>query len=221
MIEIKNLAKRFDGNLVLNDISFTINDDSIIGLMGESGEGKTTLANILAGLEKATDGEIYFDGEPLFRNGIKKNRQNKIQIVYQESFESLDPKQTIYQSIRELVKYFKLSNYIDEFIKEKLKEMELEESILFKYPNQISGGEAKRIVLLKALLLKPRLIVFDETFVNLDNLTRAFILKLILKKKEELEFSILFISHDLLLTKELCDKIYILKNGRIKENESF
>ena len=205
MIDISNITKSYNNRMVLNNVSIKLEDNSIVGLYGDSGVGKSTLAKIICGLLKTDNGEI--------------KKTYSVQMVYQQPQAILDPSQRIIDGIKELIKYHKLcpNKNIDNLIDEMCKSIELKRDILNHYPQQISGGEAQRIALGKALLLKPDLLILDEATSMLDVSTQANIYSLIKKELNKSFKTVLWISHDIELLKFCCDIIYQLDNGIIKE----
>ncbi|RXJ81011.1 ABC transporter ATP-binding protein [Arcobacter sp. F2176] len=213
MLQLKNINKSYKKDLILNDINLKINKNSTMGLVGESGSGKTTLAKLILGLENPSNGEIYINNIPLSK--WQKINKGKMSIVFQDYRSSINPHFCIEEALQEpLWGKTKLSK--DE-IKKILKQVELSENILFKYPHELSGGQLQRVCIARALILKPKFLVFDEALSALDVSTQVQIIHLLQKIKEQYELTYLIITHDLELASSLCDEITILKDGNIIE----
>jgi len=214
MLEVKNVSKTINNKTILSDVSFRIEDAQIVGLLGQSGIGKSTLAKIITGLIKPDSGEILLEGGA--------------QMVYQQPYAVLDPSQKIRDGIKELIRYHKLFppkdasiiadlsesrhenrvSSIDRYINNIASNLELGGSVLNHLPSQISGGEAQRVALLKCLLLKPKLLILDEATSMLDVSTQANILAYVKKQQLMHGGSILMITHDHALASAYCDVLY-------------
>ena len=213
MLEIKNCCKAFGDQTVLQDVSMTIPDGSIIGVSGASGIGKSTLAKILCGVTAPDAGEVFLDGQLLVseKSNYDRRRGLSIQMVYQQPYASLDPSQKIGVGLRELISYHRLTKNGQEtktLIADILAQMQLPPKILAHLPRQISGGEAQRVALARALLLSPKLLILDEATSMLDVSTQANLLALVKAQMIPSGGAVLFISHDRALTDFYCDTVY-------------
>lgn len=212
MIKFESISKKFNENSILENVNMKIADGKTIGLCGESGVGKSTLARIAVGLIPPDLGRITIDDEILTSSSIPYSRKSSrpIQLVSQHPYEILDPTQKVGKGLEEVIRFSGMKGVraIKEHAKELLREVELEPSVLGHLPHQISGGEAERIALAKALCFSPRLIILDEGTAMLDAITEANILDLVKRKQQERGFSILMISHDEKLLPVYCDDIY-------------
>jgi peptide/nickel transport system ATP-binding protein len=189
-----------DGDKVLVDISFKIDDS--FALVGQSGSGKSlTLKAILGMLPSSLD--VVFEYESSF----ELLRGDTLAIVVQNPFTALSP-------LTKISSQFFIS--LDE-AKRYLKMVELDESLLHRYPSELSGGQLQRVVIAMALSSKPKLLMLDEPTTALDKESRDSIIALINRLKKQMDFKVLFVTHEVLLTKELCEDIAILKNGKIIE----
>ena len=190
-----------DGDKVLVDISFKIDDS--FALVGQSGSGKSlTLKAILGMLPSSLD--VVFEYESSF----ELLRGDTLAIVVQNPFTALSP-------LTKISSQFFIS--LDE-AKRYLKMVELDESLLHRYPSELSGGQLQRVVIAMALSSKPKLLMLDEPTTALDKESRDSIIALINRLKKQMDFKVLFVTHEVLLTKELCEDIAILKNGKIIES---
>lgn len=223
MLEIKNCCKSFGNQTVLQDVSLTIPDGSIIGMFGASGIGKSTLAKILCGVMPPDAGEVFLEGKLLVspKEAYDRKRGLAIQMVYQQPYATLDPSQKIGVGLRELISYHRLTKNGQEtktLIADILAQMQLPPKILAHLPRQISGGEAQRVALARALLLRPKLLILDEATSMLDVSTQANLLTLVKAQMIPSGGAVLFISHDRALTDFYCDTVYAFdEDHRLKE----
>ena len=223
MLEIKNCCKSFGNQTVLQDVSMTIPDGSIIGVSGTSGIGKSTLAKILCGVTAPDAGKIFLDGQLLVseKSSYDRRRGLAIQMVYQQPYATLDPSQKIGAGLRELISYHRLAENkkaAEAMIADVLAQMQLLPKILAHLPRQISGGEAQRVALARCLLLRPKLLILDEATSMLDVSTQANLLALVKAQMLPNGGSVLFISHDRALTDFYCDVVYAFdEDRRLKE----
>ena len=213
MLEIKNCCKAFGNQTVLQNVSMTIPDGSIIGVSGASGIGKSTLAKILCGVMPPDAGEVFLDGQLLVseKSNYDRRRGLSIQMVYQQPYATLDPLQKIGAGLRELISYYRLAENrraAEKLIADILAQMQLPTKILAHLPRQISGGEAQRVALARALLLSPKLLILDEATSMLDVSTQANLLALVKAQMIPSGGAVLFISHDRALTDFYCDTVY-------------
>ena len=213
MLEIKNCCKSFGNQTVLQDVSLTIPDGSIIGMSGASGIGKSTLAKILCGVTAPDAGAVFLDGKLLVsqKEAYDRKRGLSIQMVYQQPYATLDPSQKIGAGLQELISYHHLAENkkaAEALIADVLTQMQLPSKILAHLPRQISGGEAQRVALARCLLLRPKLLILDEATSMLDVSTQANLLALVKAQMLPNGGSVLFISHDRALTDFYCDTVY-------------
>ena len=223
MLEIKNCCKSFGSQTVLQNVSMTIPDGSIIGVSGASGIGKSTLAKILCGVMPPDAGAVLLDGKLLVspKEAYDRKRGLAIQMVYQQPYATLDPAQKIGAGLRELISYHRLTKNgqeTEKLIADILAQMQLPTRILAHLPRQLSGGEAQRVALARCLLLRPKLLILDEATSMLDVSTQANLLALVKAQMIPSGGSVLFISHDRALTDFYCDTVYEFdEDHRLKE----
>ena len=233
LVQIKNLCKTFNEGffteksqnnvLAVDTVSFNIQEGKSFGLVGESGSGKTTIAKMIVNLFKPTSGEIYFDDVCI--NNIKSNKEllkfrKQIQMIFQDPYSSLNGRLKVKDIIAEPIKLHDAnisSNELNEYINDLLDSVELSKSSAERYPHEFSGGQRQRISIARALATKPRLLVCDEPTSALDVSIQAQILNLLKDLQEQLNLTILFISHDLPVVRQMCDDIGVLKNGKLCE----
>ncbi len=233
LVQIKNLCKTFNEGffteksqnnvLAVDTVSFNIQEGKSFGLVGESGSGKTTIAKMIVNLFKPTSGEIYFDDVCI--NNIKSNKEllkfrKQIQMIFQDPYSSLNGRLKVKDIIAEPIKLHDAnisSNQLNEYINDLLDSVELSKSSAERYPHEFSGGQRQRISIARALATKPRLLVCDEPTSALDVSIQAQILNLLKDLQEQLNLTILFISHDLPVVRQMCDDIGVLRNGKLCE----
>lgn len=231
MLKVENIYKTYNSGIfkrrqlpVLNNISFEIPSGISVGLMGDSGCGKSTLARILIGLLNADSGRVIFNGRDISElSGIEKKKfRRKMQIVFQNPESSLNPRMTILQNMLEPMIIQKLHSTTEQksIVLEKLKTVGLSDNLLLRYPREISGGEAQRIVLARILTLNPNFIILDEPTSMLDMSVQAQILDLLKRLQAELNLTYLLISHDKRVVDWFTEQTYLLKNGTLHKEHS-
>jgi peptide/nickel transport system ATP-binding protein len=206
----------------VNDVSFKLYEGETLGLVGESGCGKSTLGNAILQLDKATAGQILYEGvdiTKLSNSEIKKLRKD-IQIIFQDPYSSLNPRIPVGEAIMEPMIVHKLYNSDDER-KEKtieiLNKVGLSEDYFNRYPHEFSGGQRQRIGIARTIALQPKLIVCDESVSALDISVQAQVLNLLNELKETFGFTYIFISHDLAVVKYMSDQLLVMNQGKIEE----
>jgi peptide/nickel transport system ATP-binding protein len=217
-------SKRQEFVKAVDGVSFEIFEGEVFGLVGESGCGKTTVGKTILRVIEPTSGKVYFKGIDIFKlsKGEMRRLRRKMQLIYQDPFESLNPRMTIYNLVGEPLSVNKLVNSVDEKVERVVKaledvELKPPEVFLDKFPHELSGGQRQRVAIARALVLQPEFIVADEPVSMLDVSIRAEILEIMLKLKEHYGISYLFITHDLALARHICDRIAIMYLGKIME----
>jgi peptide/nickel transport system ATP-binding protein len=202
---------------ILKDVTFSIDAGLTLGLVGESGSGKTTIARCIAGLLVPDAGMISFSGTNIFpETGNRTSLGPQIQLLFQNHTASLDPMLTIRKSLLEGVAETNAKSP-DGIAERLLRMVELPADVLDRFPHQLSGGQRQRIALARALSVSPRLLILDEPTSALDALTQVQILKMIREVQKQTAAAILYISHDILVTSLVCDRIAVLYEGVIAE----
>ena len=233
LIEIQNLSKSFDDNffsensknsvMAVNNVTFEIKEGESFGLVGESGSGKSTIAKMIVNLYQPSAGDIFFD--KICVSKIKNKYElmkfrKQIQMIFQDPYSSLNGRLKVKDIIAEPIKLHNpyitnldLNNYIFDL----LESVELSQKSAERYPHEFSGGQRQRISIARALATQPRLLVCDEPTSALDVSIQAQILNLLKDLQEQLNLTILFISHDLPVVRQMCDRIGVLKDGKLCE----
>ena len=233
LVQVKNLNKSFDDNfftensknsvLAVNNVSFEIKEGESFGLVGESGSGKSTIAKMIVNLFKPSSGDIFFDSTCITkiknRSELMKFRK-QIQMIFQDPYSSLNGRLKVKDIIAEPITLHNpsisnsdLNNYVNDL----LDSVEMTQKSADRYPHEFSGGQRQRISIARALATQPRLLVCDEPTSALDVSIQAQILNLLKDLQEQLNLTILFISHDLPVVRQMCDRIGVLKDGKLCE----
>jgi peptide/nickel transport system ATP-binding protein len=237
LIQVENLSKRFPVRsgffdklrhrevslTAVDDVSFVVPRGSVLGLVGESGCGKTTLGRLVLGLVKPTSGSILFDGVDITKakGNSFSNLRRRMQLIQQDPTASLNPRMKIGDAIGHGLKIHKIGT--NEGIRnEVLKTMESvgltpAESLYDSYPRDLSGGMKQRVCIARAIILRPDFIVADEPVAMLDVSIRAMILNILQKARRELGLTYIFITHDITTAYYLCDKIMVMYMGQVVE----
>lgn len=206
----------------VNDVSFEVYNGETLGLVGESGCGKTTLGRALLRLVDATSGNILLNGENILSKSMAafKQQRKDLQIVFQDPYSSLNPRMSIGDAIAEPMLVHGLQNnrkQAKEKVIELLEKVNLTATQFNRYPHEFSGGQRQRIVIARALALHPSFIVWDESVSALDVSVQAQVLNLLNDLKKEFGFTSIFISHDLSVVRYICDRIIVMNKGCIEE----
>ena len=234
LLEIKNLTKIFDSDSIikskkeitalkaLDNVSFNIFEGESFGLVGESGSGKSTIAKIITNLIKPTSGEVFYENISLNQKNNNKFR-GQIQMIFQDPYSSLNPRFKVKKIIAEPIKFFQKNldkKTIENNVNDLIDIVGMTRQSLDRYPHEFSGGQRQRISIARALATRPRLLICDEPTSALDVSIQAQILNLLKDLQEQLNLTILFISHDLPVIRQMCDRIAVLKNGNLCEIEN-
>ena len=237
LLDVKKITKIFDDQSMsyskkvdekavkaVNDVSFELFEGETLGLVGESGSGKSTIAKIITGLVKPSFGELEYNGLSLYNSRrkyqIDKSR-GQIQMIFQDPYSSLNPRFKVKDIIAEPIKFFQKSitrNDLEQNVNDLIDIVGMTRKSLDRYPHEFSGGQRQRISIARALATRPRLLICDEPTSALDVSIQAQILNLLKDIQDELHLTMLFISHDLPVIRQMCNRIIVLKNGIVCES---
>ena len=218
--------KKIDDQIVraVDNVSFDLIEGETLGLVGESGSGKSTIAKIITGLVNPNNGYIKYNNESLYNSNnkyqIHKSR-GQIQMIFQDPYSSLNPRFKVRDIISEPIKFFQKNinnNKLTENIHDLIDIVGMTRQSLDRYPHEFSGGQRQRISIARALATRPRLLICDEPTSALDVSIQAQILNLLKDIQDELHLTMLFISHDLPVIRQMCNRIVVLKNGLVCES---
>ena len=225
ILQCKNIKKKYKKkdhyHIAANNISFALKKGECLAIVGESGCGKSTLARVIMNLEKADDGKVILDGNNI--TNIKRKKLSSvykdIQMVFQDAIGSLNPKMTIGESIKEYV--CSLCSTTKEERERKVEDLlelvGLPKEFKNRYPHELSGGQCQRVAIARALSSHPKVLICDEATSALDVSVQAQVLDLLIKMKNNLNISYIFITHDLALVSSFCDRVIVIKDGSIVE----
>jgi peptide/nickel transport system ATP-binding protein len=239
VLEVKGLTKFYPVRLSFSEslrrkttqvvhavdgVDFDVKRGEIFGLAGESGSGKTTVLRAVLMLIRPSSGQIIYEGTDLAKlkgKDLKKFR-TKLQIVFQDPYESINPRMNVYEVVSEglfINHIARTEQEAEEMVKQALKDVQLTppEEFLFRYPHELSGGQRQRVAVARALVLNPDLILADEPVSMLDVSVRAEVLNVLLAVRQERKISVVFVTHDLALSKDICDRLAIMYLGVIME----
>lgn len=226
LLKVQNLKKYFDtprGKLhAVDDVSFEIERGKTLGIVGESGCGKTTIGRTIVQLQKPTSGKVFFGGEDIsaYSKNKLKHLRNKIQIIFQDPFSSLSPRMTVFEAIAHpliINKVYKNNNEAESRVLELMEMVGLTRRLVNTYPHELDGGRRQRIVIARALALNPEFIVCDEPVSALDVSIQAQILNLLQDLQEEMSLTYMFITHNLAVVKHFSDQIAVMYLGQVVE----
>jgi peptide/nickel transport system ATP-binding protein/oligopeptide transport system ATP-binding protein len=232
LVQVNNLVKYFPvrGGFLrriiawvqaVDDVSFTIRQGETVGLVGESGCGKTTVGRTMLRLIEPTSGEIFFDGEDVskLRGDELKDKRRDMQIIFQDPYASLDPRSPIGESVAEGLKIHKIGTAREqhETVIEMLRKVGLEEYHARRYPHEFSGGQRQRIGIARALALHPKFIIADEPVSALDVSIQSQVLNILNDLQDEFGLTYLFIAHNLSVVEHISDRVAVMYLGKMVE----
>lgn len=242
VLEVYNLVKHFPIKMgfiktliskavpyvhAVDDVSFEIRNSEIFGLVGESGCGKTTTGRLLIRLIEPTGGKILFKGIDVtsLREREMRRLRQKMQIIFQDPYESLNPRMSVFDIVAEPLRIQKVVESEDDItdrVAEALEDLDMipPEEFMYRFPHELSGGQKQRIAIARAFVLKPDFLVADEPVSMLDASIRSEVIKLLIGLQHKLGTSFLYITHDIALARHLCHRIAVMYLGKIVEKGS-
>ncbi len=228
-LQVKGLSKKYYSGFLENkvtkavdEVSFDIKEGEIFGLVGGSGSGKTTVSKIVMGLLKPSSGGVFYNGRDLTKMSNRDWHllRKEIQMVFQHPQLTFNPRRNIYFACAEPIRLYKLAkNKIEEkaMVEYLIERVGLTKDQLKKYPHELSGGQAQRLSITRALCLQPKFIICDEPTSMLDVSVQAQILELLKEIHDEFNITMLYISHDLEVIQSICDRVAVMETGKIVE----
>lgn len=221
MLELINISKKtkISGNLkptyqkILDGISFSIRQGEMVGLVGKSGSGKSTIAKIACGIEKPDSGNVFFNGQSFAKS------KKTINAVFQNYKESINPSMRVLDVIAEplLLKIYHPRSTLQSIIAGLLQQVGLDQALMVRYIHELSGGQIQRICICRAIINRPEFIIFDEAISSLDIINQVQIIELLKKINQDTGIGFLFISHDIKILCNLCQRILFLNDTKIVE----
>ena len=232
ILRVENLNKTFtkksflqsksDITVAVRNVSFSLKDDEILAIAGQSGSGKSTIAKLILRAIIPDSGKIFFKDDEIADDMLKlKKFRMQCQMVYQDPYDSINPRMRVLDIVKEPLEIHGIGNRKSrsEIVLDALRQVRLEpaEDISKKYPHMLSGGQRQRVVIARALVVKPKIIIADEPVSMLDVSIRAEILELLNEIQKKNKISFIYITHDLATAKHFADRIIILYEGKIVE----
>ena len=215
-------GRRGPSKPVLHAVDIRVGKGETVGIVGESGSGKTTLGRALLGLVRPSEGSIRFDGSEIaaLDENAMRGLRRRMQMIFQDPMSSLNPRRTIG---RTLTAPLLLHSLVDDHaaarrrVEQTLERVGLPATVLERYPHELSGGQRQRVGIARAVVLAPDFVLADEIVSGLDVSTQAQVLKLLGELKREMNLSMALISHDLSVVRAVCNRVYVLREGRVVE----
>lgn len=211
-------ARRTHSLTAVDGVSVSVGPGEIVGIVGESGSGKTSLAMAVARLRPFASGDIRLLGEDLgvLRGTALRSIRSQLQLIFQDPHGSLDPRQSVRSGFAELRRLHpERTDWITD--DELMDRVKLPATLRTRYPHQLSGGQAQRVCIARALLTRPRVLIADEPTSGLDVSVQAEILRLLLELRDQFGISLLLITHDLGIVRRVCDRVYVMLTGQVVE----
>ncbi|MEJ8309586.1 ABC transporter ATP-binding protein [Agrobacterium larrymoorei] len=217
VLSAKDMVVDFDGYLALDRVSIEVAKGESFGLVGESGSGKSTLLRAIAGLNHFDEGTLMVDGRTYSKKSRDKTFYRNVQMVFQDPYGSLHPRQTVDSILLEPLVIHGMDNK-EARITRALDEVGLGTGFRFRYSHQLSGGQRQRIAIARALILEPKILLLDEPTSALDASIQAEILNLLEQARKDRDLTFVMVSHDLGVISHMCDRLAVMKSGKIVES---
>ena len=224
MIQLENICKQYTNHNhtihAVDNVSFSVAPNERVGIAGGSGSGKSTLLRLIAMLEKPTSGTLRLFGEDISQIQNYTEVYRSLQMMFQNPLAIIPPRMNLEAFLLEPYINYGLMDMAEakEDIRKWIRHVDLPESIIQKYPHEVSGGQLQRVVLARIMLMKPKLVLFDEPTSALDAVNQKLVLDLLQKLHKEQPFGYVFVSHDIGLLQAVTDRILVMKDGQIVEN---
>ena len=224
MIQLENICKQYTNHNhtvhAVDNVSFSVDSNERVGIAGGSGSGKSTLLRMIAMLEKPTSGTLRLFGEEIHSIQNHTEIYRSMQMMFQNPLAVIPPRMNLEAFLLEPYINYGLMDMAGakEDIRKWIRHVDLPETIIRKYPHEVSGGQLQRVVLARIMLMKPKLVLFDEPTSALDAVNQKLVLDLLQKLHKEQPFGYVFVSHDIGLLQAVTDRILVMKDGQIVEN---
>jgi peptide/nickel transport system ATP-binding protein len=222
LMEGTGLVKAYAGVPALRGVDIAVRPGEVVGLVGESGSGKSTLANCLGGLLRIDEGEVRYQGEVVARAGqaARVPRLGGVQMVFQDPVSSLNPRRTVGSTLAEILRVHRLAKAADmrARIGDALARVGLSADVAEARPSALSGGMCQRVAIARGLLMNPRVLIADEVVSSLDATVQAQVLNLLADLRDDTGVAIVFVTHDLAVVSQLCDRMFVLHRGAVVES---
>jgi ABC-type dipeptide/oligopeptide/nickel transport system ATPase subunit len=215
MIAARDITARHGDNVVVDGVSFSVDDGSSFGIVGESGSGKSTLLRVIAGLHRDWSGQLTIAGQGQGRHRPRAFGR-VVSMVFQDPYGSLHPRQTVDRALSEPLIVQGIGRDPARIVAA-LRDVGLDESHRFRYPHQLSGGQRQRVAIARALMLEPKLLLLDEPTSALDASVQADILALLRRLRREHDMTFVLVSHSLAVVAALCERAAVMQQGRFVE----
>jgi len=215
-LEVNNLRVQFGAFVAVEDTSFAVLPGESFGIVGESGSGKSTVLRAICGLNARTSGEVRLIGEGALPAPGDKAFRRRVQMVFQDPYGSLHPRQTVDRILAEPLAIHGIAD-AEARIERALDEVGLSDGFRFRFPHQLSGGQRQRIAIARALILEPQILLLDEPTSALDASVQAEVLNLLEQLRRERGLSFIMVSHDLAVVTHLCERLMVMQRGRTVE----
>jgi peptide/nickel transport system ATP-binding protein len=216
VIRIDGLSVDYSGFKALDDVSLSVAEGESFGLVGESGSGKSTLLRALAGLAPVSAGKITVTGTPLTGNRRSRDFYRRVQMVFQDPYGSLHPRQTVDRQLLEPLVVHGIGDQ-EQRIRRALDEVGLGSGFRFRYPHQLSGGQRQRVAIARALIVEPSILLLDEPTSALDASVQAEVLNLLEQIRQKRSLTFIMVSHDLGVITHMCARLAVMQGGRVIE----
>ncbi len=222
ILELRSAGFSYGARSVLDDVSLAVGPGDALGIVGESGAGKSTMLQLLLGLASPREGTVLFDGVPLDRrdHALMRRFRAGVQPVFQDPYSSLDPRQRVDRIVGEPLRSLRLARGDEarERVAEAVASVGLERDVLGRYPHEFSGGQRQRIAIARAIVSRPRVLLADEPVSALDVTTRVQVIELLGRLRREQGLALVMVSHDLSAVASVCDRTIVLQGGRVVES---
>ncbi len=221
LLGLRSASFAYGQRTVVDDVSFALEPGDAVGLVGESGAGKSTILAMMLGLAAPSSGDVVFEGAPLARRDavVMRRFRSSVQTVFQDPYSSLDPRQRVDRIVAEPLRSLGIARgeAARSMVREAVTSVGLPEDVLTRYPHEFSGGQRQRIAIARATVCRPRVLLADEPVSALDVTTRIQVIDVLRQLRQDNGLALLMVSHDLSTVAALCDRTVVLRNGRVVE----